>query len=77
MKISEVMEITRLTKKAINYYEEEGLIKPDVNPENNYREYSQSNVDELVQISVLRQLDVSVKLIRAFCFALEVRRDRG
>jgi len=64
MKISEVMEITRLTKKAINYYEEEGLIKPDVNPENNYREYSQSNVDELVQISVLRQLDVSVKLIK-------------
>jgi len=64
MKISEVMEITRLTKKAINYYEEEGLIKPNVNPENNYREYSQSNVDELVQISVLRQLDVSVKLIK-------------
>ena len=64
MKISEVMEITRLTKKAINYYEEEGLIKPDVNPENNYREYSQSNVDELVQISVLRQLGVSVKLIK-------------
>lgn len=64
MKISEVMETTRLTKKAINYYEEEGLIKPDVNPENNYREYSQRNVDELVQISVLRQLDVSVKLIK-------------
>jgi len=64
MKISKVMEITRLTKKAINYYEEEGLIKPVVNLENNYREYSQSNVDELVQISVLRQLDVSVKLIK-------------
>jgi len=64
MKISEVMEITRLTKKAINYYEEAGLIKPDLNLENNYREYSQSNVDELVQISVLRQLDVSVKLIK-------------
>ena len=64
MKISEVMEITRLTKKAINYYEEEGLIKPNVNLENNYREYSQINVDELVQISVLRQLDVSVKLIK-------------
>jgi len=64
MKISEVMEITRLTKKAINYYEEEGLIKPDVNQENNYREYSQSNVYELIQISVLRQLNVSVKLIK-------------
>jgi len=64
MKISEVMEITMLTKKAINYYEDEGLVKPDINPENNYREYSQSNVDELVQISVLRQLDVSIKEIK-------------
>ncbi|MCB8815434.1 MerR family transcriptional regulator [Desulfosporosinus shakirovi] len=63
MKISEVMEITMLTKKAINYYEEEGLIKPEVNPKNNYREYSQSIVDKLVQISVLRQLDISIKEI--------------
>lgn len=64
MKISEVMEITMLTKKAINYYEEKGLIKPEVNPENNYREYSQNNVDELVQITVLRQLDIPIKLIK-------------
>ncbi|MDR3599505.1 MAG: hypothetical protein P4L49_03335, partial [Desulfosporosinus sp.] len=35
----------------------------EVNPINNYREYSQSNVDKLVQISVLRQLDVSIKEI--------------
>ena len=65
MKISEVIEITMLTKKAINYYEEEGLIKPDVNPENNYREYSQRDIDKLVQISVLRQLDISVKDIKS------------
>lgn len=65
MKISEVMEITLLTKKAINYYEEEGLIKPDVNPENNYREYSQNNIDKLVQISVMRQLDISIKDIKS------------
>lgn len=63
MMISEVIEITKLTKKAINYYEHEGLIKPEVNPKNNYREYSQDNVDILVQISILRQLDVSIKEI--------------
>lgn len=61
MKISEVMEFTGLTKKAIKYYEEEGLIKPDVNPENNYREYSQDDIDRLIQISVLRQFDVPIK----------------
>lgn len=64
MRISEVMEVTALTKKAINYYEEEGLIKPDINPENNYREYSSEDTDKLLMISVLRQLDVPVKEIR-------------
>mgnify|MGYP000252818645 CR=1 FL=1 len=64
MKISQVMELTGLTKKAIHYYEEAGLIQPVVNAENNYREYSQSDIDKLVQISVLRQLDVPVKDIK-------------
>ena len=76
MKISEVMEITMLTKKAINFYEEEGLIKPDVNPENNYREYSQSNVDKLVQISVLRQLDVSIKEIKDIISKPRILKDK-
>ncbi|TGE36022.1 MerR family transcriptional regulator [Desulfosporosinus fructosivorans] len=76
MKISVVVEITKLTKKAINYYEEEGLIKPDVNPQNNYREYSQSNVDELVQISLLRQLDVSIKEIRDIILKPKMLKDK-
>lgn len=76
MKISEVMEITGLTKKAINYYEEEELIKPDINPENNYRDYSQSNVDELVQISVLRQLDVPVKVIKEIISKPKMLKDK-
>jgi DNA-binding transcriptional MerR regulator len=76
MKISQVMEITTLTKKAINYYEEEGLIKPKVNPENNYREYTLSDVDKLVQISVLRQLDVPVKLIKDIIVKPEMLKDK-
>ena len=55
---------TRRVAILVTLIRECRLIKPDVNPENNYRKYSQSNVDELVQISVLRQLDVSVKLIK-------------
>ncbi len=64
MKISEVMELTGLTKKAINYYEDEGLISPCVNPENNYREYSLNDIEKLMQIAVLRQFDVPIKEIR-------------
>ena len=64
MKISEVMEITSLTKKAINYYEENGLISPNVNSSNNYREYSKEDIDKLMQIATLRQLDLSIKDIK-------------
>jgi DNA-binding transcriptional MerR regulator len=64
MKISEVIELTGLTKKAINYYEEEGLIIPEINSENNYREYNHEVIDMLVQISVLRQFNVPIKDIK-------------
>ncbi|MDP4094942.1 MAG: MerR family transcriptional regulator [Bacillota bacterium] len=64
MKISEVMEVTGLTKKAINYYEQEGLLQPVENVDNNYREYSVDNVNRLIQISILRQLDIPVKEIK-------------
>ncbi|MDI3310896.1 MAG: MerR family transcriptional regulator [Thermoanaerobacterium sp.] len=76
MKISEVMKITKLTKKAINYYEEEGLIKPDINSNNNYREYSQNDVDKLIQISTLRQLDVPVVEIKHIISHPDLIRDK-
>lgn len=64
MKISEVTEITGLTKKAINYYIQEGLINPETIEQNNYREFSREDVDKLAQISVLRQFDVPIKDIK-------------
>lgn len=64
MKISEVMEITFLTKRAIKYYEENGLISPSVNTLNNYRYYSEEDVEKLRQISALRSFDIPVKKIK-------------
>ncbi len=64
MKISEVMKVTDLTKKAINYYEDSGLIKPCVNEENNYRDYSDSDVEKLKQIGVLRRFGLPVSRIK-------------
>ncbi len=64
MRISEIMEHTGLTKKAIRYYEQEGLIQPYVNQTNQYREYSQDDLNQLIQIGVLRQLDFSILEIR-------------
>jgi DNA-binding transcriptional MerR regulator len=64
MKIGDAVKITGLTKKAIRYYEEEGLIEPCINDENNYREYSQDDVRRLLQISVYRSIDMPMSLIK-------------
>ena len=40
MNIKETARQTGLTKKAIKYYEQEGLITVSKNPDNGYREYS-------------------------------------
>jgi len=64
MKIKEVMDITGLTRKAIKYYEQEELITPAINSDNNYREYSKEDVNMLMQISLLRQLNFPIKDIR-------------
>ena len=61
MKINEVMKETGLTKKAIYYYENEGLIKPQKNPDNNYRNYTSEEVRTLIVINILRRLDVPIK----------------
>ena len=63
MKINEVMKETGLTKKAIYYYENEGLIRPQKDPENNYRNYTEEDVRKLIVINILRRLDVPIKAI--------------
>lgn len=63
MKRSEVEKITGLTRKAILYYEDKGLINP-YKGENNYRSYSQEDLDRLLQISIYRKLGLSISEIK-------------
>lgn len=60
MLINEVSNLTGLTKKAICYYEKQGLIKPKKN-NNGYREYSDKHIALLNEISLYRKLDISIK----------------
>mgnify|MGYP001014340687 CR=1 FL=1 len=62
MKRKEVQELTGLTRKAIEYYEEKELINPS-RDENNYRIYSNSHVEILKKIKTLRKLGLSVEEI--------------
>ena len=64
MMIKEVQELTGLGRKAIEYYQQKGLINPAV-LENGYRDYSREEADTLRHIALLRALDVPLEEIRA------------
>ena len=64
MLLNEIANEVGMTKRAIKYYEEKGLLS--VNKSNNgYRDYSVNDVDTLKRISVYRKLGVSVKDIKS------------
>ena len=65
MKINEVEAQVGITKKNIRFYEAEGLLKPQRNSDNGYRDYSESDVAALRQIKLLRKLGLPLEEIRA------------
>jgi DNA-binding transcriptional MerR regulator len=64
MNIKEVALRTGLTKRAVKYYEDLGLIKPHKNEENLYREYSEEHVIKLNLIAALRMLNIPLEDIK-------------
>lgn len=64
MKIYQVEELVGITKKNIRFYEDKGLLNPDRNPENDYREYSLEDVKLLEKIKLLRKLSVPIEEIK-------------
>lgn len=64
MEIKEVEKILSVSRSNIRFYEKEGLICPERRG-NNYREYSDGDVEMLRKIIVLRKLGFSVEEISA------------
>lgn len=64
VKIHEVERLVGITKKNIRFYEKEGLLTPDRNSENGYREYGGEDVAVLKQIKLLRKLGLPLEEIR-------------
>ena len=62
---NEVQEKTNLSRKAIEYYEEKGLVHPK-KLENGYRDYSDGDVEVLKKISLLRNLGLSISEIALY-----------
>ena len=64
MKIYQVEELVGISKKNIRFYEDQGLLNPSRNPQNDYREYSLKDVKTLEKIKLLRKLSVPIEEIR-------------
>lgn len=52
-----------LTKKAVEYYTEQGLISPNI-LENGYRDFSQQDIGVLKKVALYRRLGLSISEIR-------------
>lgn len=61
MFINEVQHITKLSKKSIRYYEENGLLTPKRSKENSYRVYDEEDIQKLKVIKFLRELNVPIR----------------
>ena len=64
MTIKEVEEATKLPRSNIRFYEREGLVVPERNVSNGYREYSETDVDNIRKIAYLRTIGIPLETIR-------------
>lgn len=64
MNIKAAEELSGVSRQNIRFYEREGLLTPDRNPENDYREYQQEHIEILKMIRVMRMLDMPLDQIK-------------
>jgi DNA-binding transcriptional MerR regulator len=63
-KISEFSKITKLTVKALRYYDEQDILKPSYRAENLYRYYDDNDFKKAQLIVLLRGLDFNISEIK-------------
>ena len=59
----ETEKLTGISRRNLRFYEDQGLIEPSRNPVNDYRDYSDKDIEKLKIIRSLRTLDVPLELI--------------
>ncbi|WP_130835534.1 Cu(I)-responsive transcriptional regulator [[Erwinia] mediterraneensis] len=64
MNISDVASKTGLTRKAIRFYEEKGVVTPPLRSENGYRSYSARHLEELTLLRQARQVGFNLEECR-------------
>ncbi len=62
--VNEIAKITGISRRAIRYYDQIGLLKPSKISESGYRLYDDKALEILQQILIFRELDVPLKYIK-------------
>ncbi|MBR2046625.1 MAG: MerR family transcriptional regulator [Agathobacter sp.] len=71
MLIHEAAKRCNITKKAIQYYVEQGLVVPKI-LENGYSDFSENDIEILKKVSLYRSLDLSVSDVKKVLESKEV-----
>ncbi|MEG0386485.1 MAG: MerR family transcriptional regulator [Solibacillus sp.] len=64
MLINELAKLSGLSKRALRYYDEIGLLTPSDTGDNGYRQYNVTDIDRLQQILFYRELDFKLEEIQ-------------
>ena len=64
MNIKEAAKLSGVSVRNIRFYEEKGLLAPVRNKDNDYREYTDADVRQLMLIRALRMVDMPLEKIR-------------
>lgn len=65
LKVSELAALAHISVRTLHYYDELGLLQPDVVTDAGYRLYSDENIEKLQHILFYRQLDMPLKQIKS------------
>ncbi|NUG52104.1 MerR family transcriptional regulator [Acinetobacter lactucae] len=74
MNLAKVSELTKVSPRMLRYYESLGLIKP-YRASNNYRSYTQKDIENIKKIKILNDAGMHLKDIQVLlpCFDLDER----
>lgn len=75
--VHEVSRLTGLSIRALQYYDEIGLLSPASHTEAGYRLYDDSTLERLQQILLFRELEFPLKEIKAIVSDPEFDRDKA
>jgi DNA-binding transcriptional MerR regulator len=76
MQIGEVAERVGLSLRTVRYYEEMGLIEPEMRTEGGFRLYTEAHVDRLALIRRMKPLGFTVQEMRELLDARDAVRER-